>query len=167
MLTGRAFEPPFKEDRTMKHAATIVGVVAILLIAGCQANSRVGPQSIEIGEFDPPAPPLAGTAMPPLNPPTAYAPPPVAPPPTVPAAPGGPVTTVRPPLPPPPPSAVVAAPPIAAPRTHVVAANETLWRISGMYYGRSSQANVAKIVAANPGLNPDMIKIGQTIVIPD
>jgi len=66
------------------------------------------------------------------------------------------------------------APPIASEpvepepgeRIHVVRKGQTLWQISGMYYGKSSQANVRKIADANPGLVPDRIKVGQKLVIP-
>lgn len=78
-------------------------------------------------------------------------------------------------LPPPPRGASpLPAPPAPAPpvpaglRTHTVQPGETLWRISGMYYGRSSQANVQKIMAANPSIvNENDIQAGQRIAIPD
>jgi nucleoid-associated protein YgaU len=88
--------------------------------------------------------------------------------------------------PPPPPSTAVPAyaPPPAAPtyapaptvtpaaatggKTHVVKQGENLWKISGLYYGKPSQAGVAKILKANPGVaNANAIKAGQKLVIPD
>jgi len=142
----------------MKHAATILSVVAILAVAGCQPKTQVtGPQTIEIGY--PPAPPLGDFQAPEA---TAEGPADLPPPPAVPSAPGGPVTEVTDPPPPPPP-----APPAPQVRVHVVQPNETVWKISGIYYGESSRANVAKIAQANPGLNPEQIKPGQKIVIPD
>jgi nucleoid-associated protein YgaU len=145
----------------MKHAAMIIGILAILAIAGCQPKTQVGPQSIEIGQYEEPAPPLPESAYPP--------PPPsmVDTRPTAPAAPAAPATPVDLPPPLPPAAPIAPAPPVVRMRTHTVAPGETLWRISGMYYGRSSRANVRKIAEANPGLDPDVIKIGQQIVIPD
>ncbi|NQU77046.1 MAG: LysM peptidoglycan-binding domain-containing protein [Planctomycetes bacterium] len=83
-------------------------------------------------------------------------------------------------VPPPPDEAVqqvpmdrtsASSPPALAPapaqRIHIVQPGETLWRISGMYYGKASQANVRKITDANPGLNPDKIEIGRKLLIPD
>ena len=73
----------------------------------------------------------------------------------------------------PPPSAVYAqpAPAAAAPaagRVHEIRQGETLWKISGMYYGKSSQTGVQKILSANPEIaNPNAIRAGQKIVIPD
>lgn len=49
---------------------------------------------------------------------------------------------------------------------HEVRRGDTLWKIAGQYYGTSNRGNVQKIVEANPGLNPDVIKVGQKIVIP-
>lgn len=48
-------------------------------------------------------------------------------------------------------------------RTHKVAANETLYRISLKYYG--SDAGVEKIKQAN-GLRSNNIQVGQTLIIP-
>ena len=52
-------------------------------------------------------------------------------------------------------------------RTHVVKPGETLWKIMPQYYDKASKANEDKIVAANPGLDPNKLKVGQQIVIPD
>jgi LysM repeat protein len=54
--------------------------------------------------------------------------------------------------------------PTASPRVtqHTVQLNETLWDIALRYGFQTLDA----IVAANPGLNPDLIKEGQVLVIP-
>jgi len=145
----------------MKHAAMIIGVVAILAIAGCQPKTQVGPQSIEIDQYEEPSPPLPESALPPPPAPMVDTRP------TAPAAPAAPVTPVYSPPPPPPAAPIAPAPPVVQMRTHTVAPGETLWQISRIYYGRSSRENVRKIVEANPGLDPDVIKIGQQIAIPD
>lgn len=127
--------------------AIALGLLAVgMLLTGCKKQS--GPETLETGASTPPP----GPVVPPSGPewvgtpesPTYTPPPPYAPPP-----------------PPPPPVTS------AGPREHVVKAGETLWKIAGIYYDKSSQANVQKIVNANPGLNPDKIKIGQVILIPD
>ncbi len=76
---------------------------------------------------------------------------------------------------PPPAATPVAAPapaaaavaPAAGQRTHVVKAGESLWKISGQYYGKPSTGGVNKILKANPNLtNANAIKAGQKLVIP-
>lgn len=58
--------------------------------------------------------------------------------------------------------------PAAGTRTHVVKHGESLWKISGQYYGKPSQAGIAKIMKANPEVgNANAIKAGQKLVIPD
>lgn len=49
---------------------------------------------------------------------------------------------------------------------HEVLPGETLWKIMPQYYGRASKAMEAKIVAANPGMDPAKLKVGQKIVMP-
>jgi len=49
--------------------------------------------------------------------------------------------------------------------THVVAKGETLWSISEYYFGDGSQCK--KIAAANPKLDPNRLRVGQVIVIPE
>ncbi len=49
-------------------------------------------------------------------------------------------------------------------KSHVVAAGETLGEISQKYYGSGKYWK--KIVEANPGLDPNTIKVGQKLVIP-
>lgn len=83
------------------------------------------------------------------------------------APPPGPVAAPPKPAPPAvspsnPPPAPKAEPP--APRTHVVAAGETLNLIASRYYGSSGAWT--RIVEANPGVDPDRLRIGQKLVIP-
>ena len=47
---------------------------------------------------------------------------------------------------------------------YVVKKGDTLSKIAQKKYGTVKA--VKKILAANPGLNPDLIKIGQTIILP-
>jgi 5'-nucleotidase len=56
------------------------------------------------------------------------------------------------------------AEPAAGPRKHVVAAKDTLYALAKTYYGDSKQW--PKIVAANPGLVPEKMPVGKTIIIP-
>lgn len=77
--------------------------------------------------------------------------------------------------PPPPPPAPVAPPPpaelppppapvVPEPRTHVIQEKETLYGLAIKYYGDAKQW--PKIQAANPGLIPERMPVGKTIVIP-
>lgn len=90
---------------------------------------------------------------------------PVPPPP--PPPPPSQVAVVKPLTPPPPkpvavkPVAAVSATPAPASISHVVSRGDSLSGISRRY-----NVKMSAIVAANPGLNPDRIKIGQKIAIP-
>jgi nucleoid-associated protein YgaU len=53
---------------------------------------------------------------------------------------------------------------VAGPRKHVVAPKDTLYSLAKTYYGDSKQWQ--KIVAANPGLVPEKMPVGKTIIIP-
>ncbi|HEX4054380.1 MAG TPA: LysM domain-containing protein [Tepidisphaeraceae bacterium] len=53
----------------------------------------------------------------------------------------------------------------SGPRTHRVAAGESPYSISQTVYGNSKYYK--KILAANPGIDPHRLKIGQILVIPD
>jgi phage tail protein X len=55
----------------------------------------------------------------------------------------------------------------SGPRIHTVVQGENIWRISGMYYSKASQANVQKILDANPGIVPTKMPVGTKLVIPD
>jgi nucleoid-associated protein YgaU len=68
------------------------------------------------------------------------------------------------PSPPPIEKPVEAAPAPAGPRKHVVAAKDTLYALATKYYGDSKQW--PKIVQANPGLVPERMPVGKTIIIP-
>lgn len=52
----------------------------------------------------------------------------------------------------------------AVPPSHVIAAGDTFSTISSKYYGSTKE--VARIVAANPKLDPRRLKIGDTVVLP-
>ena len=54
-----------------------------------------------------------------------------------------------------------AAPPVGKPHTHIVAANETLAAIA-----RKTGVNLNALLAANPGLNPKKLRVGQSVNLP-
>ncbi len=56
---------------------------------------------------------------------------------------------------------VVANPPVAKPRTHIVAAGETPAAIARKY-----GVNLNALLAANPGLNPKKLRVGQPVNLP-
>jgi LysM repeat protein len=56
---------------------------------------------------------------------------------------------------------VVANPPLAKPRTHIVAAGETPAAIA-----RKLGLNLDALLAANPGLNPKKLRVGQVLNLP-
>ncbi|MGD0387422.1 MAG: LysM domain-containing protein [Tepidisphaeraceae bacterium] len=56
-------------------------------------------------------------------------------------------------------------PPASTPRTHRVASGESPYSISQLVYG--SGKYYKKILAANPGIDPRRLKIGQILVIPE
>lgn len=57
-----------------------------------------------------------------------------------------------------------ATPAVAASRTYTVKKGDTLFSIAKANYGTGREWQ--KIVAANPGLDPQKLKVGQTITIP-
>jgi LysM repeat protein len=73
-----------------------------------------------------------------------------------------PTATSRPATAPPKVSATVEAGPSATPFKHIVRANETLLQIAGLY-GVSLEA----LRAVNPGVNPNLLSIGQELIIPN
>jgi nucleoid-associated protein YgaU len=62
---------------------------------------------------------------------------------------------------------VIPAEPLAAgtPKTYTIASGDSLYTVSEKIYGSSKYVN--KIVAANPGVDPKRLKVGQTIKLPD
>ena len=68
----------------------------------------------------------------------------------------------------PPPAPAEAAVPPAGAKQHTVARGDTLWKMAKNYYPASLDLNeeIAKIKAANPGLDDRNLKIGTVIVIP-
>lgn len=61
--------------------------------------------------------------------------------------------------------ALVDANATAGAKTHKVVYGETLSSIAAEYYG--NQASYTKILAANPGVNPNRLKVGTVLKIPD
>jgi len=68
----------------------------------------------------------------------------------------------------PPAAPAEAAVPPAGARQHTIARGDTLWKLAKEYYPASLDLNeeIAKIKAANPGLDDRNLKIGTVIVIP-
>jgi 5'-nucleotidase/UDP-sugar diphosphatase len=71
---------------------------------------------------------------------------------------------VEPPARPAPEEPAAAAPATNGSRTHTVVKGDTLYQISVKYYGTGSKW--PRIVEANPGLKPERMPVGKTIVIP-
>jgi len=68
----------------------------------------------------------------------------------------------------PPPAPAEAAVPPAGAKQHTISKGDTLWKLVKQYYPASLDFNedIAKIKAANPGLDDRNLKIGTVIVIP-
>lgn len=68
----------------------------------------------------------------------------------------------------PPPAPAEAAVPPAGAKQHTISKGDTLWKLAKAYYPASLDLNeeIAKIKAANPGLDDRNLKIGTVIVIP-
>lgn len=60
--------------------------------------------------------------------------------------------------------APVAPAPVAQPVTYTVKQGDNLWQIAKAHYGDGQKWK--QIVDANPGLNPDKLPVGKTIVLP-
>src|SRR5687767_5656228 len=52
-------------------------------------------------------------------------------------------------------------------QTYTVKAGDTLARIAATYYGSATAANIARIAEANGIANPNLIRIGQRLSIPE
>ncbi len=74
---------------------------------------------------------------------------------------GEPGISTRPPLSSPP---AKPAPGVRGESTHTIAKGDTLWSLAERYLGSGKRWK--EIVAANPGLDPQKLHVGQTIVIP-
>jgi len=145
-------------NRTTLASTLALLMLPLALTVGCAPPTN---QTLDLGsEALTDADAMTASELPPPTY-TAAAPAIELPPPSLPPAPAAPAQTVRPAPTPPPPSTT------PQPRIHVVQRGDTVWSLSGRYYGRASHANVRRIVGANPGLDPDHIRIGQEIVIPE
>ena len=142
-----------------RNASLIVATAAALgwTLAGCAAKK------------DPPQPASPSQWQ------TQQAAPAAAPQPTAPAAPAAnpapadPATKpaaaaapAAPAAPKPPPAPEPAATPGG--KTYTIKPGDTLWKISKEVYGDATK--YPRIIEANPGLNPDNMKVGTKIVIP-
>jgi nucleoid-associated protein YgaU len=81
---------------------------------------------------------------------------------TEPAAAAAPAAPVAPAAPKPPPAPEPAA--IPGGKTYTIKPGDNLWKISKEVYGDATK--YPRIIEANPGLNPDNMKVGTKIVIP-
>ena len=62
------------------------------------------------------------------------------------------------------PAPVASATPAISGNTYTVQKGDTVYKIARAKYGEASAAK--RIIAANPGLNPNTIKVGQKITLP-
>jgi nucleoid-associated protein YgaU len=120
------------------------GMMALAAVAGGCGSSNKDPKSAALR---PAVIDIAPSA------PAAYA---------APAQPIAPVAIAQPVEPAP---AYTAAPaPVAAGSTYTVQKGDSLYKIARERYGDAKQWQ--KIAAANPGLNPNSLKVGQKLVMP-
>jgi 5'-nucleotidase/UDP-sugar diphosphatase len=133
-------------------------LLATLAFAGCQAQKPASQTSPAVLDVSPTQTPLASTGS------STYAPPPPTPTYMLPSA-----------IPPPQPIPVVetTAPPAAIPAAatapataskYTVKKGDTLYHIAKEKYGDGKQWQ--RIAAANPGVSPTTLKVGQTLVMP-
>jgi len=135
----------------MKYAL-MTAMLAGLVCVGCTQKAKT-PKTMEPEVVAPgPAEPMTSTPapLPPVTKPT-----PLVGPET------GPVTDITPIAPAP------AAPAPAAPAggTYVIKKGDTFIKIAREIYGNPSR--MKDIAAANPGVNPRKLMVGQTIILPD
>jgi LysM repeat protein len=110
----------------------------------------------------PPAPPNGGRTTMLVQPPNSGGP---ATPPAVGPNPMDVRDGAFPPAPTPAPSVTPDAPP-AEPRVHIVASGDNLTKIAKRYFNSTGQRYVDAIVAANPGLEPNRLRVNQKVQIP-
>ena len=159
----------------MRHALAMA-LAALMVCIGCE--QKKAPQTGEpeppvrtAGELEPLRPPAgradedvelaaAGMATPlPAGGTMIEAPTPV---PITNVTPIGPVTPV--PEASAPPIAAAPAAPVDGGATHVVQPGDTMWQIALRHYGNGQRYR--DIMAANPGVNPTTMRIGQRLVLP-
>ncbi len=133
----------------------LTALVGAIACGGCE--KKQGPQTT-----DPNVPIETAGTLGPLEPPAAEAAFP-------PSAELAPVTTFAPapgpePLPSPEPLAAAPTTPPERTRTYVVQEGDTLWRIALTVLGNGQRYR--DILAANPGVEPHSLQIGQRLVIP-
>jgi nucleoid-associated protein YgaU len=133
-----------RRSRIVKQAILTSVILAAAMAAGCK-SSKSTTQAADNAALSPA--PVAYQAAP-----QPYTPPPVAAQPVVyDSAPAQPV-------------AMVSAAPSVTGGTYTVKKGDTLYSIAKSRYGAGNQ--YTRIIAANPGLSPTTLKIGQTITIP-
>ncbi|GAB4197975.1 MAG: hypothetical protein Kow00105_12000 [Phycisphaeraceae bacterium] len=127
----------------MSKPAVMIGIVSLLAVTGCQRQSKP-----ELAEVPPPVEPVE------VQP---YQPEPAQPT----AVDWAPQPTTQP-------AAVPTPEPVPAPvptqTTYTIQKNDTLWKIAERHYG--SGLRWKDILEANPGLVPEKLPVGKTIVLP-
>jgi len=149
---------PLGKD-TMRYLLTTL-LLGAIACGGCEKKPE-GPQTT-----DPQQPKATAGPIRPLEPPMAEGSMEMAPPPA-PAPMPTPVIRSTPAPTPLPPTVVSEPGPAPAPeatRFHTVQNGDTLWKIATKVYGSGQRWR--DIAAANPGLDTNKMKVGQTLVIP-
>jgi nucleoid-associated protein YgaU len=132
----------------MRYAVAIMLLLPVMM-AGCKQQAK-GPQTTTV---EPPVSSMEALAPMPAAPGTETTPPPLAPL-------RAPVAVT------PKPAETSAAPtPLVPPPTYTVQKGDTIYGIARKVFG--SDARAKDIIAANPGIDPDRIKVGQVINLPE
>ena len=121
----------------MRHFLTLAVLAGAIGLFGCKKK----PQEDLATLYPPPASELESPIQPAPEPPLSPEP----------------VATV-------PPSALLPLPAPTGRRTYTIQPRDTLWSIARRYYGHGNRW--PEIAQANPGIVPEKLRIGQTIVVP-
>lgn len=120
----------------MRHTTALIALICLCASAGCQRKAKQ-----ELAAVPPPVDPVSVQGY--QAEPVTFEP--VAPAPAQP-------TYVAPP------------PPVPAQASYTIQKGDSLWKIAERHYGNGQRWQ--DIVAANPGLVPEKLPVGKTIVLP-